>query len=73
MIKIIDNGRGISPKEQEKIFEDFYQSPQQPVCRIQGVGLGLGIVKRIAKLLKTQIHIFSQPGKGSCFYFSLHK
>ena len=73
MVKIIDNGCGISLKEQEKIFEDFYQSPQQPVCRIQGVGLGLGIVKRIAKLLKTKIHIFSQTGKGSCFYFSLHK
>lgn len=71
VVKIIDNGCGITPSEQEKIFEDFYQSTQQPNCRIQGVGLGLGIVKRIAKLLNTKIHIFSRPGKGSCFYFSL--
>ena len=70
-IKIIDNGCGISPQELDKIFQDFYQSPQQPICRIQGVGLGLGIVKRIAKLLKTTVNIYSIPEKGSCFYFSL--
>ena len=70
-VKIIDNGCGIAPQEQDKIFQDFYQSPQQPVCRIQGVGLGLGIVKRIAKLLQTKIHIYTIPQKGSCFYFNL--
>ena len=70
-IKVIDNGCGISQNEKDKIFDDFYQSSQQPICRIQGVGLGLGIVKRIAKLLKTKIQIFSIPQQGSCFYFTL--
>ena len=70
-LKIIDNGCGIPANEIDKIFDDFYQSSQQPNCRIQGVGLGLGIVKRIAKLLQTKIHIYSIPQKGSCFYFSL--
>lgn len=70
-IKIIDNGCGISENEITKIFDDFYQSSKQPACRIQGAGLGLGIVKRIAKLLNIRIKIFSIPQKGSCFYFSL--
>ncbi|KAF7788199.1 hypothetical protein PRUB_a2799 [Pseudoalteromonas rubra] len=63
-IEVWDTGPGISEHEQQKIFNDFY--------RIQsgdnkGVGLGLGVVKRLCELLSMPLEIQSIPGKGSRF------
>ena len=57
--------------ELEKIFEEFYQSKEVPENKKQGSGLGLTIVKKIAKLLNAQVGVYSQFGKGSCFYLEL--
>lgn len=71
LIMVLDNGCGISPEEQSKIFGDFYQSRQCPSQKKMGAGLGLAIVSRIAGLLGADIRVYSQLGKGSCFTLEL--
>jgi signal transduction histidine kinase/CheY-like chemotaxis protein len=64
-IDVIDSGPGISPCEQERIFEEFYQV-REP-SRVGGLGLGLSIVERLCGLLDHKIELESRPGKGSRF------
>ncbi len=63
-ITIRDTGIGISPEEQKKIFDRFYQTNQQTA---EGAGLGLAIAQRILDLHRGSVDITSQPGKGSTF------
>lgn len=67
-IEVRDTGIGISQTELARIFSDFYrvQGSNQ-----HGVGLGLGVVKRLSDQLKTPITINSSLGKGSCFGISI--
>jgi signal transduction histidine kinase len=63
-----DNGIGIAPKYQDKIFNMFYQlKPEQS----GGEGLGLTIARRIIDMHKGKIWIESEPGSGSRFFVSL--
>lgn len=66
-IQIIDNGVGISACEQSKIFDEFYQCPQNQEQKNIGAGLGLTIVKKITDLIGSQVVIRSEINKGSCF------
>lgn len=68
---VMDNGCGIAPEDIKNIFKDFYQSRQQFCRKKQGAGLGLGIVSRIAGLLKTEVEVKSKLGQGSCFSFKI--
>ncbi len=62
-----DNGRGIAPEYQKKIFEIFYQlNPEEG-----GEGLGLSIVHKIVERHNGRIWVESESGKGSRFYISL--
>lgn len=70
MFVVADNGPGISPQEQEKIFNEFYQIESKN-NKNKGLGLGLSIVTKLAALLKTQIQLESQTGKGSLFSFTV--
>jgi len=63
-----DNGMGIAPEHQEKIFQIFYQN--EPDKRT-GEGLGLTIVRRIIEKNDGQVWVESKPGKGSKFFVSL--
>ncbi len=65
-----DNGRGLRPIEQEKLFIKF---TRLHTTRVQGTGLGLSIVKRIVEKLGGEVGIFSNaiPGEGCLFYFTL--
>ncbi len=63
-----DNGRGLSPAEQSRIFKPFERLEQQ---RMAGHGLGLSIVRRIVEKLGGQVGVESEVGQGSTFYFTL--
>ena len=59
-----DDGCGIAPEEQSKIWNRFYQSDK---AESSGSGLGLPIVKWIVEAHKGRIELFSKPGRGSRF------
>lgn len=66
-IEVRDSGIGIPANEQQKVFREFIQLANNERDRSKGLGLGLAIVDRIAKLLKHHISLKSEPGKGSTF------
>jgi signal transduction histidine kinase len=64
---VTDTGVGISPDEQDLIFEKFRQAAN-PMTREQGgTGLGLSIVRELAKLLRGDVTLNSELGRGSSF------
>jgi signal transduction histidine kinase len=63
-----DNGPGITPEDQTKLFTPFTRLHQ---ARATGHGLGLSIVRRIMEKLGGEAWVDSAPGKGSRFGFSL--
>ena len=68
---VIDNGIGISPQDQQRIFEEFGQARRQSNGRREGVGLGLSIAKRLVELHGGNIWVVSEVGHGSTFSFSI--
>jgi CheY-like chemotaxis protein/anti-sigma regulatory factor (Ser/Thr protein kinase) len=66
-IEVLDRGPGIHQDEFDGLFEEFRQLDVAAATRGHGVGLGLAIAKRLAKLLSHKIHVASIPGKGSLF------
>jgi len=69
-IEVEDTGIGISKDQQEAIFTEFHQI-RSPGGNKEGFGLGLAIVRRLADLLKHEIEVESDPGRGSCFTVSM--
>ena len=69
--EIEDNGVGISKKKQKSIFETFSQGSLQINRKFGGTGLGLSIVKNLLELMNSKIHLESQLGQGSKFWFNL--
>ena len=65
-----DNGRGLSPEDQARLFAPFARLSQ---AQAQGHGLGLSIVQQIVQKLGGQVGIESSgvPGQGSAFSFTL--
>jgi len=66
IIRIKDEGIGMTPEEVKKIFEPFYRSPKAEQIS-DGLGLGLSMSSRIVRLHKGEINVDSQPEKGSVF------
>jgi signal transduction histidine kinase len=62
-IKVEDNGQGIHPDYQEKVFDMFYRASEKS----NGTGLGLYIVKETMDKLAGSIHLDSAPGVGTTF------
>ena len=68
---VIDNGIGISPQDQQKIFEEFGQVKKNPGDNAKGVGLGLSIAKRLVELHGGSIWVVCEPSGGSTFAFTI--
>ena len=66
-IQVIDTGVGIAEQDQQAVFEEFRRLSGSDRQNRRGLGLGLAIVARIARLLEHPVRLRSQPGKGSCF------
>jgi two-component system, chemotaxis family, CheB/CheR fusion protein len=66
-IEIFDTGIGIPEAELAAIFEEYHQVDNAARERARGMGLGLSIVRRLAGLLETSVHVRSRAGKGSVF------
>lgn len=63
-VLVCDQGPGIEPREQARVFDEFYRSPRHRRLR-EGIGLGLSIVRRMARLLGLQVALTSVPGRGT--------
>lgn len=70
-IAVSDRGIGIAAERIEEIFEPFHQLEDALTRRRNGTGIGLAMAKRIIEAHGSQIKVKSEPGKGSCFEFSL--
>jgi len=70
-ITVADTGPGITPEDQERIFEKFRQLDASVTREHSGSGLGLAISKELSQLLGGSIRVESEPGKGSRFIVTL--
>jgi len=68
VICVHDTGRGIAPEDIERIFGEFERGASTDR---EGLGLGLAIVRRAARLLAVEIETVSAPGRGSRFALAL--
>jgi len=66
-IQVWDTGIGIPAERTREIFEEFTQLGNPERDRNQGLGLGLAIVDRLARLLGHEVRVSSSPGRGSMF------
>lgn len=69
--EIEDNGIGISQEKQDNMFESFNQGSIQINRKYGGTGLGLSIVKGLIDILKGEIHVKSELGEGTTFFFDI--
>jgi two-component system, OmpR family, phosphate regulon sensor histidine kinase PhoR len=66
-----DNGIGIAPQDQERIFEEFYRVEGKGSAGTKGTGLGLPISRTIVELHGGRLWVESHQGQGSTFFFAV--
>ena len=70
-VAVADTGEGIPAEDLPDIFERFYRVDKSRARATGGSGLGLTIAKRLVEAHGGKIEVQSEPGKGSCFTFTL--
>lgn len=69
-VRVEDTGIGIAQEKQKMIFEQFTQADTSTSRNFGGTGLGLAISKKLLELQGSSLHLQSEFGKGSVFYFT---
>jgi two-component system sensor histidine kinase NblS len=69
-VEIVDTGIGIPPEDQQAIFDRFFRVENR-VHTLEGTGLGLSIVRNIIEKHQSCIHLTSEVGVGTRFWFDL--
>ncbi|NDG39247.1 MAG: response regulator, partial [Betaproteobacteria bacterium] len=69
-LSVEDSGVGIAPEQMPRLFHAFEQADASTTRRYGGTGLGLAITRRLAQLMGGEAGAQSQPGQGSCFWFT---
>ncbi|MBW4690971.1 MAG: response regulator [Lyngbya sp. HA4199-MV5] len=70
-LSVSDTGIGLTPEDQERIFEDFVQVESHLQKQVKGTGLGLPLSRKLAELLGGSLSVHSQAGQGSTFAVTL--
>ena len=71
LFEVRDTGIGVSPVDQNRLFEKFYRSANREAKKERGTGLGLAIVKSIAERHKGRVWVESRLGQGTTFFFEI--
>ena len=71
VLTVCDTGIGVPPEARAVIFDDFRQLDGSSTRRYEGIGLGLGIVRRYTALLKGALRLDSTPGEGTTIVVDL--
>ena len=75
IIRVADNGVGMSKEVMRHIFDQFYRKPTGNIHNVKGFGLGLSYVRAVVNAMNGNIRVESEPGHGSVFTltFKCHK